>query len=76
MACAGGADVLGAGETGFERAMGRSLAEHSDEIALAREVDLPAQLAAPDWVVREVSNLSTGYCPQLDDPPAEWNVAA
>ncbi|MEV5529095.1 hypothetical protein [Streptomyces prunicolor] len=41
VACAGGADVLGAGEMGFERAAGL-------------------------WVVREVSNQSTGYCPHLD----------
>ncbi|MFG2783972.1 hypothetical protein ACGFY7_39835 [Streptomyces prunicolor] len=41
VACAGGADVLGAGEMGFEQAAGL-------------------------WVVREVSNQSTGYCPHLD----------
>jgi hypothetical protein len=47
VACAGGADVLGAGEMGFGRAAGR-------------------------WVVREVSNLSTGYCPHLDS----WQAVA
>ncbi|WP_406129950.1 hypothetical protein [Streptomyces sp. NBC_00989] len=47
VACAGGADVLGAGEMGFEQATGF-------------------------WVVREVSNLSTGYCPHLDS----WQAVA
>ena len=47
VACAGGADVLGAGEMGFGRAAGL-------------------------WVVREVSNLSTGYCPHLDS----WDAVA
>ncbi|MFI6547802.1 hypothetical protein ACIBO9_31625 [Streptomyces prunicolor] len=47
VACAGGADVLGAGEMGFERAAGL-------------------------WVVREVSNQSTGYCPHLDS----WSAVA
>ncbi|MER7923442.1 hypothetical protein ABTY96_09960 [Streptomyces sp. NPDC096057] len=47
VACAGGADVLGAGEMGFERTAGR-------------------------WIVREVSNQSTGYCPRLDS----WDAVA
>nr|WP_043258818.1 hypothetical protein [Streptomyces prunicolor] len=47
VACAGGADVLGAGEMGFEQAAGL-------------------------WVVREVSNQSTGYCPHLDS----WSAVA
>lgn len=47
VACAGGADVLGAGEMDFGRAAGL-------------------------WVVREVSNLSTGYCPHLDS----WDAVA
>ena len=47
VACAGGADVLGAGEMGFEQAAGL-------------------------WVVREVSNQSTGYCPHLDS----WDAVA
>ncbi|WP_405523048.1 hypothetical protein [Streptomyces canus] len=41
VACAGGADVLAAGEMGFARAAGR-------------------------WAVGEVTNHSTGYCPDLD----------
>ncbi|WBB70775.1 hypothetical protein [Micromonospora sp. WMMD812] len=47
VACAGGGDVLGAGE-----------------IAFARERD--------GWVVTEVSNQSTGYCPD----PASWAAVA
>lgn len=47
VACAGGGDVLGAGEIGFERAAG-------------------------SWVVAEVSNQSTGYCPHLDS----WDAVA
>ena len=41
VACAGGADVLAAGEMGFVPAAGR-------------------------WAVDEVTNHSTGYCPDLD----------
>jgi hypothetical protein len=41
VACAGGVDVLGAGEMGFTRAAGR-------------------------WAVDEVTNHSTGYCPDID----------
>lgn len=41
VACAGGMDVLAAGEMGFARAAGR-------------------------WAVHEVTNHSTGYCPDLD----------
>jgi hypothetical protein len=45
VACAGGADVLSAGEIGFVRAGRR-------------------------WVVSEVSNQSTGYCPDVTSWPA------
>lgn len=47
VACAGGADVLAAGEMGFARVAG-------------------------SWQVSLVSNLSTGYCPDLDS----WNAIA
>ncbi|MGW4382630.1 hypothetical protein [Kitasatospora sp. NPDC004531] len=47
VACAGGADVLAAGEIRFE-------------------------LQDDGWAVREISNLSTGYCPDLDS----WAAAA
>ncbi|MFJ5304815.1 hypothetical protein [Streptomyces sp. NPDC088350] len=47
VACAGGADVLAAGEMGFGRAAGC-------------------------WVVGEISNQSTGYCPRLD----AWHAVA
>ncbi|MFF0391811.1 DUF4419 domain-containing protein [Kitasatospora sp. NPDC004615] len=48
VACAGGADVLAAGEIRFARQAGGG------------------------WAVREISNLSTGYCPDLDS----WSAAA
>ncbi|GAA4027586.1 hypothetical protein [Streptomyces plumbiresistens] len=47
VACAGGGDVLAAGEIGFHRDVGR-------------------------WTVREVTNQSTGYCPDLDS----WHAVA
>ncbi|KOG29047.1 hypothetical protein [Streptomyces resistomycificus] len=47
VACAGGGEVLAAGEMGFDRAFGR-------------------------WTVREVTNQSTGYCPDL----GSWHAVA
>ncbi|MEU6354848.1 hypothetical protein ABZ896_36965 [Streptomyces sp. NPDC047072] len=47
VSCAGGGDVLAAGEVGFSRATG-------------------------PWAVHEVSNQSTGYCPDLDS----WQAVA
>nr|WP_203615151.1 hypothetical protein [Streptomyces sp. SID13726] len=47
VACAGGADVLAAGEMGFRRVPG-------------------------GWAVHEVTNHSTGYCPDLDS----WQAVA
>ncbi|KOU63295.1 hypothetical protein ADK57_22575 [Streptomyces sp. MMG1533] len=47
VACAGGDDVLAAGEMGFRRGSGR-------------------------WTVHEVTNQSTGYCPDLDS----WHAVA
>lgn len=83
VACAGGRDVLAAGEITFSRAPAtdagarRPAGRMSDggrsagwNRGTGRSPAPPLSDPAHDWLVSEISNQSTGYCPDPDSWPA------
>ncbi|MEO3743708.1 hypothetical protein [Plantactinospora sp. B5E13] len=66
VACAGGRDVLAAGEITFSRAGTWKAGARNG----AGQEAGGGESAGRDWVVSEISNQSTGYCPDPDSWPA------